>query len=90
MTENEDREINRCSNVIAASTVPGVDARVSAHLSVLSCDVSSGVGHILREKRSLRCVYRANGSSRGDIYKARCRNGGSDWAPQRLDSLSGA
>lgn len=55
--------------VIAASTVPVADARVSAHLGVLSCDVSSGIGHILREKQSLRCVYRANASSRGDIYE---------------------
>lgn len=54
--------------VLAATLAPVADARVSAHVGVLSCDVSAGIGHLVREKQTLNCVYHANGATRGDRY----------------------
>jgi hypothetical protein len=54
--------------LVLASGASGAAANVAAHVGVLSCDVSAGIGHLIREKQTLNCLYHANGSAHGDRY----------------------
>lgn len=51
-----------------ASAASTAGADVSAHVGILSCDVSAGIGHIIREKQTLTCIYQARAGAQTDRY----------------------
>ena len=54
--------------LVLASAASGAGADVAAHVGVLSCDVSAGIGHLIRKKQTLNCVYHAKAGATGDRY----------------------
>lgn len=48
-----------------------VTAQSSVNVGALSCDVSAGIGMILAQKQTMRCVFRPNKGGSVDFYTGR-------------------
>lgn len=60
------------SAIFGASIVaPVASAQSTVQVGTLSCDVSAGVGMILVQKQSMRCVFRPGNGGPPDLYTGR-------------------